>query len=216
MMFHVRNLLSSAWKRIGLCLALAVLFGCTGQGNLIVFDLVAQPIPVHAVTQDQAPLRVAVWPPKTRTSREPWSRVHIWGGKTYYSVPGGNVPAAVALMMVKRFREHGWQAWLEAPAGSATRSPSDVTISGQLDELDATATSYLGRTIVKVSFRMTLTATNGSDNSILTMRLTGNASDRFFWFEPTDVQKLIRDMVQESLDKFLAQTKVENRAIRRQ
>ncbi len=216
MMSAVRNILSSCWKRIAFLLPLALLFGCTGKGDLIVFDLVAQPIPVHAVTQDTAPLRVAVWPPKTTTSKEPWSRVHIWGGKTYYTVPGGNESAAVALMMVKRFREHGWQAWLEAPVGSEKRSPNDVTISGKVDELDATATSYLGRTILTVSFRMTLTATNASDNSTVRMRLRGNATDRFFWFEPTDAQNLIRDIVQESLDKFLAQTKVENRAIRRQ
>ncbi len=190
--------------------------GCTGEGNLIVFDLVEQPIPVQAVTQDTAPLRVAVWPPKTRTSREPWSREHIWGGRTYYTVPGGNVPAVIALAMVKRFREHGWQAWMEAPGVSATRSPNDVTISGQLDELDATATSYFGRTLLTVSFRMTLTATNASDNSIVRMRLRGNGKNRIFWFEPTDMQKLIRDIVEESLDKFLNQTKVDNRAIRRQ
>lgn len=189
--------------------------GCTGEGNLIVFDLVAQPIPVQAMTEEAAPLRVAVWPPKTTIKEEPWSREHIWGGKTFYTVPGRNVPAAVALSMVKRFREHGWQAWLEAPVASEERSPNDVTISGELDELDATATSHLGRTLLEVSFRMTLTATNASDNSTVRMRLRGHGTDRVFWFEPTDLQKLIRDIVQDSLAKFLAQTKVENRALRR-
>lgn len=198
---------------IAVCLAVST--GCTGQGNLIVFDLVAQPVPVQATTTETVPLRVAVWPPKTTTSTEPWSREHIWGGKTYYTVPGENVPAALALMMIKRFREHGWQAWMETPAPSKQRSPSDVTISGQLHELDATAVSYLGRTLLKVSFRMTLTATNESDKSVLRMRLRGNATDRIFWFEPSDLQQLVRGIVHESLDKFLTQIRVEDRAIRR-
>ena len=214
-MLGVRTILSSRLKRIVSSVSLAMLFGCTGQGNLIVFDLVEDPIPVQAVTQDRAPLRVAVWPPKTTTRKEPWSREHTWGGKTYYTVPGHNVSAAIALTMVKRFREHGWQAWMEAPVASAERSPSDVTISGQLDELEATALSYLGRTPLAVSVRMTLTAMNASDNSTVQMRLRGKGSDRVFWFEPSDLQNLIRDILQDSLDKFLTQTKVEHRAIRR-
>lgn len=189
--------------------------GCTGRGDLIIFDLAAQPIPVRAMTEDTTPLRVAVWPPKTITRHEPWSREHLWGGKTYYTVPGDNVSAAIALTLVKRFREHGWQAWMEAPGVSAKRSPNDVTISGQLDELDATATSHLGRTYLKVSFRMTITATNASDDSVVRMRLRGRGTHRIFWFEPTDIQKMLREIVQDSLDKFLTQTKVDNRAIRR-
>lgn len=193
------------------CLALA---GCTGRGDLMVLDLAAEPIPVQAVTDDPAPLRVAVWPPEARTRPQFWSREHLWGGYTYYTVPGTNLPAAVAMAMVKRFREHGWQAWLEAPHPQESRSPADVTISGELDELSAKATSSIGRTHIKVVFRMTVTASNAADGGSLRMRLRGHGTDWVFWFEPSDVQKLVRSIVEESLDKFLAQTTVEKRALR--
>jgi len=57
-------------------------------------------------------------------------------------------------------------------------------------------------------------ARNAADGSTTSMSLEGTSTESVFWFEPKDLQNLVNLTLKESLDKLMADTKVEKRALR--
>jgi hypothetical protein len=42
----------------------------------------------------------------------------------------------------------------------------------------------------------------------------GSGSDEVFWFDPEDAQQLINEVLERNIEKFIADTKVEGRAVK--
>ena len=132
-------------------------------------------------------------------------RHHLWGGETTFVVAGGKPEDVLEKIMSDYFKRRGWTV-----GGS---NPS-VTFSGSLASFQGDAESKVFNTEITVHARVTVQGRNNADGSLVRMTITGDGSQRVFWFSPDDVQDLLGEVVTASLDKFVEVTKVENGQLR--
>ncbi len=194
-------------------LCICVLTGCAAKGERV--DIV---IPTTAggsavAGAGGAGLRVAVAPfDDARTDRTHLgSRSHLWGGTSHFDLPKGTVGEAVAKALVQQLNRRGWQASL---AGQGGGTQPDATISGTIHDLSVNAVSKFGYTELTAKHAMMVRVANHGDQSSVQERVLGNGSDEVFWFDPEDAQQLVNELVDKNIEKFLADTKVEGRAVR--
>ncbi|WP_455377196.1 hypothetical protein [Petrachloros mirabilis] len=138
------------------------------------------------------------------------SRSHFWGGTSYFDLEGGAVGEAVAKGIVQQLNKRGWQASLAGQGGS---SQPDATISGSIQDLSVTAVSKFFTEIAAKNTMMIHVANHG-DQSWVEEQVRSSASDEVFWFDSEDAQHLLNELIEKNVEKFLADTKVEGRAIK--
>jgi hypothetical protein len=129
----------------------------------------------------------------------------------------GEKPGAVyAQALADRLRAAGWldRSWdvRVAPAGSLPNA--DIVISGQIFEFAANAKSRLFSTYITTSHKLTITARNTVDQSSTSRSLESAHSDTVVWFSEDDVKRLITANVKETVDRYLADTTISQRAVR--
>jgi hypothetical protein len=137
------------------------------------------------------------------------SRNHFFGDTSYFDLPQGTVGEAVAKAVVQQLNKRGWQASLDGAGGSTP----DATITGTIQDLSVIAVSKFGRTIIVAKNTMMMRAVN-SDQSTIQERVLGNGTDQVFWFEPEHAQQLLNEVLEKNIEKFIADTKVEGRAVK--
>ncbi len=138
-------------------------------------------------------------------------RSHFWGSTSYFDLSKGTVGEAVAKALVQQLNKRGWQATLAGKGGTAQ---PDATISGTVRDLSVTAVSKFFRTEVEVKNALMVRVANHSDESSIQERLLGSGSDDIFWFDPEDAEQLVNEVVEKNIEKFIADTKVDGRAVR--
>lgn len=188
--------------------------GCAGRGEVVVLDLHSTPGAVHTSISQTAPLKIAVVPLQEEYPVHLWSRTHLWGGNTYYTVPGGRPVRVLGRVLAEYFNQRGWHAWDTASEKDTSAAGADVTITGTVQDFSVSASSYFGRTWLQTNIKMAIVATNAKDGSTVRMALEHDASKRVFWFEPEDVQAIVRDGLTWTLTKFVLSTRVDGRSLR--
>jgi len=138
------------------------------------------------------------------------TRAHFWGDTSYFDLPQGTVGEAVAKSLVQQLNKRGWQASLVGQGGGKP----DATITGSIRDLSVSAISKFGRTEIAVKNTMTIRVANHGDESAVQEQVYGSGSDEVFWFDPEDAQQLVNEVIEKNVEKFLADTKVEGRAVR--
>ena len=190
--------------------SLMTVVGCAASGDII-------PIQVQPLIQGQekrvAPgggLRVAVTPFEDGRSHKDGlgTRTHLWGGVSYFTVPGGNSGETVARALVTFLESRGWQAELVKPG--APSSGADVALSGMIQELAVSAKSGVGSTKIATQSKLNLQARNLADGSLIKLTLDGAGSDRVFWFSPEDVQAVLNDELTQSFGRLVQSTQVKD------
>ncbi len=131
-------------------------------------------------------------------------RRHLWGGETTFNVPGGKPGDVVAKVMTDYLKRKGWRV---------DGSP-DVVFSGKLLNFSVNAESHIFQTEVTVKTKLVVEGTNKADGSIVRMTLNGDGAQKVFWFDPEDAQELASEVLSDSLEKLLANTKVDNNLLR--
>lgn len=189
-------------------------FGCAGRGDVVILDLRSTPETVRPSSSQTAPIKIAVLPSEEEYPVHLWNRTHLWGGKTYYAVPGGWPVRVVSRMLVEHFNQRGWQAWAAATEKDSTVAGADVTIAGTVQDFSVNATSYFGRTWLEANVKMTIVVTNAKDGSTARMSLEHYATHRLFWFEPEDIQAIMQEVLTGALTTFVRKTRAEERSIR--
>lgn len=199
---------------LGSLIGLLVLWGgCAGTGERVNLHLQAEGPAVVKPEGERVEISLFedLRPQKGRLGL----RTHVWGGVTYFDVPGGNPGQAMAEMLAEYLRNKGREAWVKKPdsvgAGGSQGTP-DVTLTGQVLEFSTQAKSRFGSTGIAVRIKAIIQARNVSDGSITRMVLEGKGSESVFWFEPRDVQDLVNATINESLARLIADVKVEQRA----
>ena len=91
---------------------------------------------------------------------------------------------------------------------------SDATISGTIQELSVQAVNKVGHTELAAKSTLMVRVANHGDESSIQERVMSSGSDEVFWFEPEDAQQLINEVLEKNVEKFVADTKLEGRAIR--
>jgi hypothetical protein len=204
---------------MGSLIGLMTLVGCTGTGEVVYLHLQAIPPAAPSAKQrgDQGEeIKVAVEafedlrPVKSRLG----VRTHLWGGMTYFNVVGGKAGDVVAQVVADHLKQKGWRVWVRRHGSTAPEGDPDVIVTGQIQEFSANAKSRFFSTKLTAKSKLEVRARNAGDDSTTTMNLEGISTDSVFWFEPEDLQNLVNQTLNESLDKLTADTKVEKRALR--
>jgi hypothetical protein len=125
-------------------------------------------------------------------------------------VPNGTVGEAVAKALVQQLSKRGWQASLDGSNGTAP----DATISGTIQDLSVQAVSKVGHTQLEAKNTMMVRVANRGDESSIQERVMSSGSDEVFWFEPEDAQQLVNEVLEKNIEKFIADTKLDGRAVR--
>jgi uncharacterized lipoprotein YajG len=141
------------------------------------------------------------------------ARSHIFGGETYFNVPG-DPGALVAQVMAEYLRQSGWQAWVAKPNITVPGDAAEVILSGQIQEFTAHARSRFFSTDLTSTVRVTVQAKNVADGSIVKLTMVGASSEPVIWFESEDVQDVLNEAIQNSVKKLLSNTKIDNRQLR--
>jgi hypothetical protein len=194
---------------------IGVLAGCASQAERVnvMIPQAASLSQAATVAQTGKGLRVVVSPfDDARSDRmHLGSRSHLWGSTSYFDLPKGTAGEAVAKSLIQQLNRRGWQASL---AGQDGMEQPDATISGTIQDLSVNAISKFGHTELAAKNTMMVRVANHSDESTIQERLLGSGSDEVFWFDSEDAQQLVNEVLEKNLEKFIADTKVDGRAVR--
>ncbi|MBI5410600.1 MAG: hypothetical protein HZA21_01260 [Nitrospirae bacterium] len=183
---------------------LLALAGCATKGAVNLDLQVVQPAEAKSKKVDGLIVTVASFEDSRPEKSRLGVRRHLWGGETTFDVPGGKPGDVVAKVLTDYLKRKGWRV---------DGSP-DVSFSGKLLNLSVNAESHFGQTDITVKSKMVVEGTNKADGSIVRMTLNGDGTQKVFWFDPEDAQELASEVLSDSLEKLLANTKVENNLLR--
>ncbi len=191
--------------------------GCAGKGDIVTLNL-------HATLPAEAPkvelpadtiVVVADFEDGRPNKQRVGTRTHQNGGETVFNVSGGNVGAVVAQVVTDYLKKRGWRVELARPvSGTGPDNGPHVTISGRVVELSANAASAFGSTKITASAKTIIEAVNAEDGSIVRMTLNGAGTRTVVVFDEDDAASLLSGALSESLEKFVAEAKIEKKMLR--
>ena len=206
---------------VGIVLVASLLMGagCGGTGKTVYLDV--QQKQAAAQYMEPEPVRIVIEPFEDRRLEKIrlGLRTHLWGGVTYFNVAGERPGDAIAQALADRLKTRGWKdrAWTVRVASSgAVKNPNDadIVISGQLLDFSANAKSRLFSTVVNTSSKMVFIARNIGDQSVTIRTIEGAQHDTVVWFSEDDVQQLLAATLKDVIDRYLADTMIEQKALR--
>jgi hypothetical protein len=206
---------------IGIVFAASLLMGagCGGTGKTFYLDL--QQKQTAAQYLEPEPVRIVIESFEDR--RLEWSRLgmrtHLWGGVSYFNVAGERPGDVMAQALADRLKTRGWKdrAWTVRVVSSGamtSQNDADIVISGQLLDFSANAKSRPFSTVVTTSSKMVISARNIGDQSSTIRNVEGAQQDTVVWFSEDDVQQLLAATLKDSIDRYLADTTIEQKALR--
>jgi len=212
-----------AWLRVSVgavaVLGLFVGSGCAGSGKVLSLNVRPQ-FPVEQFDKPES-VKIVIEPfedERTEKSRI-GLRTHLGGGVTYFNVMGGKPGDTVAQALADVLKHKGWhgRAWnvtLAPSGGGPTVSDADIIITGEVLEFAANAKSRFFSTKISTETKLVFRAHNLADQSTTIRHVEGSQTHSVFWFEPEDVQKLMASTLRDGIDRFIADTRIEDRSLR--
>jgi uncharacterized lipoprotein YajG len=188
------------------------LAGCAAKGEVVQINL----IPV-VQTSTQKPDALVVIVPFEDARPEPnhlGARAHFWGGQSYFEIPGGKSGDAVSKAVADYLKGKGWNVILVRSADSIAPEKPDVILTGKILALSVDAQSKFMKTEMAAKTKIAVHAQNAADESTVRMTLNGAGAQNVFWFNAEDAEKLLNDVLAESMEKLTTDTKFENKMLR--
>ena len=212
----MRDSLMQGGTALFLSVALMTTAGCGGSGQTIHLDVLPQQQPVQQAEPEGLKIVIEPFEDRRADKQRIGMRTHLWGGTTYFNVSGEKPGLVYAQALADRLRAAGWldRSWdvRVAPAGSMPNP--DIVITGQIFEFAANAKSRLFSTYLTTSNKLTITARNNVDHSSTSRSLESAQSDTVVWFSEDDVKRLLTATVKDTIDRYLADTTISQRALR--
>ena len=200
---------------------LLLLLGCSGKGDIIPMNLTprmqADATGAAQVVKPMAGPRVMVIPFEDgRADRtKVGSRSSMWGGETYFNVSSGSAGEETAQAFADYLKRKGWQAQYAKTAPVASEAGPDVVVSGKILELAVDARRGVFLTDIEARTKLVIHASNREDNSALVRTDTHSGShDNVLWFEPQDGESILSEVLEKNFERFVVNTKFEDRGIR--
>ena len=192
-------------------MGLITLVGCAGTGEMIPLQLHVAPAGAKKTVKPHEPLKVAIgeFVDGRKSQTGLGVRTHLWGGVSYFDVPGNNPADTVARLLTDYLAAKGWNVLKQSSAERA-----DVVLTGKLLELFVHAKSRVGFTKMTTKTKLAIQAKNSSDDSIVRMTLNGTGSEDVFWFDREDLEKVVNEVLADSFSKLVQDTTVVNRMLR--
>ena len=190
--------------------------GCGGSGQTVHFDVLPPQQPVQQAEPEAVKIVIEPFEDRRADKHRIGMRTHLWGGVTNFNVTGEKPGEVYAQALADRLRGSGWldRSWdvRVAPAGSTPNA--DIVISGQIFEFSANAKSRMFSTYLTTSHKLTISARNNVDRSSTSRSLESAQSDTVVWFSEDDVERLVVATIKDTIDRYLADTTVSQRALR--
>lgn len=201
-----RRMLLMCW------VSLITLAGCAGTGEVIPLQIHPIVTGSEGVARQRAAVRVAVGSVEDGRSHKTGLgvRTHLWGGVSYFDVPGGNPADVFTQALTDYLTAKGWQVTKRGAGDNG----ADVVLTGKILDFSVHAKSRVGFTEVTTKTKLALQAQNVADGSTIRMTLNGSGGDDVFWFDPEDAQALVNDVLTDSFGKLVQDTTVENKLLR--
>jgi len=210
-------------RRLGvgivLTASLLMVAGCGGTGTTYYLNLHQKQ--AAAQFTEPEPVRIVIEPFEDRRleRNRVGLRTHLWGGVTYFNVVGERTGDTIAQALADRLQIRGWKdrPWTVrvASSGAATNAnDADIVISGQVLDFSANAKSRPFSTIVTTNSKLVIVARNIGDQSSTTRGVEGAQRNTVVWFDEDDVQQLLADTLKDDIDRYLAETTIEHKALR--
>jgi hypothetical protein len=193
--------------------------GCGGTGKTYYLNL--QQKQTAAQFMEPETVRIVIEPFEDRRLERSrlGLRTHLWGGVTYFNVMGERAGDVIAQALADRLKTRGWKdrPWTVQVASSGVvtnLNDTDIVIGGQVLDFSANAKSRLFSTVVTTSSKLVVVARNIGDKSSTTRNIEGAQRDTVVWFSEDDVQQLLADTLRDDIDRYLAETMIEQKALR--
>ena len=195
--------------------------GCSGKGDMMLMNINAKP---H--TQANEAGQPAKASPSPRVTVVPFedgrsdktklgSRTSMWGGETPFNVTSGTVGEATAQALANYLKSLGWQAQYAKADPPATDNGPDVVLSGKILDLAVEAKKGFLLTDIDAKSKLIIQASNRQDQSSLTRTDAHSGShDNVFWFEPQDGEQILSEVLEKNFERFVMNTRFEDRMIR--
>ncbi|HNV32366.1 MAG TPA: hypothetical protein PKK81_05540 [Nitrospira sp.] len=200
---------------------LLLLLGCSGKGDIIPMNLTPKmqtdTTSAVQVVKPMAGPRVMVIPFEDgRPDRtKVGSRSSMWGGDTYFNVSSGSAGEEAAQAFADYLKRKGWQAQYAKTAPAASEAGPDVVLSGKILELAVDARRGVFLTDIEARTKLVIQASNREDNSSLVRTDAHSGShDNVLWFEPQDGESILSEVLEKNFERFVVNTKFEDRGIR--
>jgi len=196
---------------IGL-IGMIIATGCAGKGERIDLKVpMASGADAKVVAMSSA--TVAIQPfDDSRTDRSHLgTRHHVWGGESYFSLPGGTLGEATAQAFAVFLNGKGWNVSV-TKGDEATGA--DMTITGKLVDVGVDAKSGIGQTTLTAKNRMVVEVKNHADESQVRETLTSAGTNQVFWFDPEDAQELLNELYNKNFEKFVTDTVLDGKLLK--
>jgi hypothetical protein len=204
-------LVGSTWSWFSIVLLL-VLNGCAGKGETVMLYPGTLPADRTDMTVSRDTLTAVIVPfEDQRPEKGPIGRrTHAGGSYTSYAVWNDMPGYVIAQFMADYLKQKGWQVAVALPGQAfANRTDIDAVITGQVQEFLAQANSRALSTEISVKMRVALQARNQKDGSVARMSLHGSRDNKVALFNDRDVQDALDAMLKDSVDRLMADAKVE-------
>lgn len=204
-------------SQVGIAMGLALLLGCAGTGEMV--SLNVQPQQPFVQSGQPEPLKIVIEPfEDLRADKSKiGQRTHLGGGVTNFNVSGGSPGVTIAEALAETLRQRGWnrRGWdarvVQAGVGV---SGADIVIGGEIRDFSANAKSRVFNTKLTGESRLVVKAKNLADDSSTQRNLQGEQSKLVFWFTSEDVETLMSGLLQDGIERFVSDTKIEGRALK--
>lgn len=204
-------------SHVCIAVGMALLWGCAGTGEMV--SLNVQPQQPFMQSDRPEPLKIVIEPfedLRADTSKI-GHRTHLGGGVTNFNVSGGKPGVTIAEALAEALRQRGWnrRGWDARVVQSGVAvSGADIVINGEIQEFAANAKSRVFNTKLTGESRLVIRAKNLTDDSTTLRNIQGQQTQTVFWFTSEDVENLMAAILKDGIDRFLTDTKIEDRSLK--
>ncbi len=205
--------MNRTWRQILMYVSVIALVGCAGKGERIDILIPGGTTGGGSLSIAVPGPRIAILPFEDQRSNAAHlgTRSHLWGGVSYFDLPSGTVVKSTAQALVDYLSRQGWKASL---AHASASEGADITIAGIIESLSVDAKSGFMHTDLDAKNALSFKITNHSDDSIVREHVSGTGTDRVFWFDQEDAQRLTTELFDSNFQKFFKDLRIEEKSIR--
>ena len=203
----------NAWRAVLGSLVLAVI-GCGGPGQTIPMSVTAYSMPT---TTKARHVRVAVLPfEDVRQDKAAIGRWQHYAGATVDQlIPAqGSAADQVTEFVADYLKLVGFEVIHVQPGVRLTSGLADVVLTGRIEAYWSEAVTRFARTELKASNRLAFDLSNATDSSTVRTTVGGAGASTVMFFDLADLEQLNSAALAESVDRFLAEVVVKDRALK--
>jgi len=199
---------------------LLLLMGCSGKGDIIPMNLTPKAKEATsaspAVKSMPGPKVVVIPFEDARADHaRVGSRSSMWGGETDFHVSSGSAGEATGQAFADYLKRKGWLVQYQKVAPQESENGPSIVLSGKILDLTVDAKRGFVMTDVEARSKLVIQANNREDgSSIVRTDAHSGSQDNVFWFEPQDGEELLAEVLEKNFERFVLNTKLEDRSIR--